>query len=507
MPGRTWKDIKGSVAEKIKAFLLDNGGSEERIKGQYEVWRIKFSDSTFTFYKTGSLFSTFSNSKDPSVFEAWREIDSLVEITYVLPDKDFLIGLDETGKGEVIGHMVLTGVIFPKEIFEKINLVVGPSDTKKRHKFEYWDEIFKNLDCLRKEGFDFINEKIPPWQIDRFNLNKIMDVTYQRILNIFFRKIQIAQSRIVLDDYGIGPTLKRFLNFLKKQGAQIVVVKRAEDRYLEVRTASLISKRMREAVLKSINENLEYKVDTLSVGSGNAGDSQTVKWIEKWYESGKGWPWFVKRSFRNIRALEGKAGKQRKIEPPIEEGLLSSKFLEDFNKGYLSIQSLSIVCPSCGSILKGASIAIFEENKHRRSELKCPDCDKLIRNSGYTLRYYCGYILPDSSVILRNLISNDLNASRFFEDFTILLAPVVRKECDQTQRGKREFEKLWKYNSMGRIRLESVGKVEDIPDNLSGTIRDERIIETCLEYNAMLLTADRAMSAFAVGKGVFTIIA
>ncbi len=138
--------------------------------------------------------------------------------------------------------------------------------------------------------------------------------------------------------------------------------------------------------------------------------------------------------------------------------------------------------------------------------MKCPNCGNFIRNAGFTLRYYCGYALPDSSAILRNLISNDLSASRFFEDFTILLAPVVRKECDGTPKGKKEFEALWKYNSMGRIRLESIGKVEEIPDNLLNTVRDERIIGTCLEYNAILVTADKSMSAFAGGKNVFTIL-
>lgn len=102
---------------------------------------------------------------------------------YVLPSKNFLIGLDETGKGEVIGHTVLTGVIFPKEIFNKLDLLVGPADTKKRHKFEYWDRLFREIDSFRSSGFDFITERIPPWHIDRFNLNKIMNVVYQRILS------------------------------------------------------------------------------------------------------------------------------------------------------------------------------------------------------------------------------------------------------------------------------------------------------------------------------------
>jgi ribonuclease HII len=504
MLGHTWKNVENSMAEKIKRYLLEQGGQEEGVGSIHEEWRVRFSDSTFTYYKKGTLYSTPSKSNDPAVLKAWRHVDSLVS-SYVPSTKDYLIGLDETGKGEVVGHMVLTGVVFPKEIFGKINLLVGPADTKKRHEFGYWDDIFKKIDQLRVEGLDFINEKVPPWQIDKYNLNKIMDVTYQRILNIFFRKTRINQCRVVVDDYGMGSTLEHFLDFLKKQGAEVIVAHNADEKYLEAKTASLISKRTREAVIKAINEDPEFRIDGLSVGSGNAGDPQTIKWLEKRHASGKPWPWFVKRSFRTVREIEGKIKEPEKVAPPIREDLLSEEFLGEFNKGRLSIQSLSLICPSCGAILKSATFATFDGGKHKISELRCPSCNNFIKNAGFTLRYYCGYVVPDSSVIQRNLISNDLAASKFFEDFTVILASVVRKECDGTPRGKREFGELWKYNAMGRIRLESLGKIEEIPDDLPKNVRDEKIIETCLDCNAILLTADASMSAFSGGKNVFTI--
>lgn len=507
MKGRTWKNVESTTAEEIRSHLLKQGGVEEEVKSAPEAWRIKFSDSTFTYYKKGTLYSTPSNSNDPSVFKAWDHIESLVGSAYVLPTKDFLIGLDETGKGEVIGHTVLTGVIFPKEIFRNIDLLVGPADTKRRHKFGYWDEIFKKLDRLRSLGLDFLMEKVPPWHVDRYNLNKIMDVSYQRILSVFFRKTDVSRCRIVLDDYGIGATLRRFLNFLEKQGAEVIVTKRSEDKYLEAKTASLISKRIREAVIKAINENPEFQIDGLSVDSGNVGDKQTSEWLKRWYSTKRQWPWFIKKSFKTIWNIEGRTGKPKKITPPIKEELLSNEFLEAFNKGNLSIHSLSIECPNCGGILRSATFGTFERGSRQISELKCPnqECGKLIEDAGITLRYYCGYVVPDSSIIQRNLISRDLDASRFFENFTIILTPVVRKECDGTPRGKKEFDELWRYNAIGRIKLEAIGKVDDLPENLSGTVRDEKIIEACIKFNAILLTADKSMSAFAGGKNVFTI--
>ena len=506
MSGRSWKNLDVKKSEEIRKYLLEKGGIEKEVKSPHEVWRVKFSDATFTYYKKGTLYSTPSNSKDPAIFEAWKYIDSLVGSGYVLPTKNFLIGLDETGKGEVIGHIILTGVIFPSEIFRKIDLVVGPADTKKRHKFDYWDGLFRKLDSFRKYGLDFITERIPPWHADMYNLNRIMDVTYQRILSIFFRKAKITECRIVMDDYGIGPTLQRFLNFLEKQGAEIIVTSNADVNYLEAKVASLISKWTREEVIKRINENPEFQINGLSVVSGNAGDSQTIEWLKKWHASGKEWPWFVKRSFRNVRELEGKSEKVRKLTPPIREGLLSKEFLEEFNKGNLSIQSLSLICPHCGETNKVVTFAIYKEKDGEKvSGIKCPVCKKIIDFAGPTLRYYCGYVVPDSNIIHRRLLSRDLKSSRFFENFTVIIPAVVRKECDPTPTGKKEFEELARFASIGRIKLEYEGKIEDVENGLPSTVRDEMITNVALKNNAIVLTADKSMKACCVAKGVFAI--
>ncbi len=440
--------------------------------------------------------------------DAWNHIDSIVTSQYEPPSKDFLVGLDETGKGELVGHTVLTGVIFPKELFGKIDRLLGPADTKKRHEFQYWDDIFRNLDRLKDEGFDFVIEKLPPWYVDKYNINKILDVKYQRVLSIFFRKADISNCRIVLDDYGVGPTLHRFFKFLEKQGAEVVISSKSDTKYLEAKAASLVSKREREAVIKSINEKADFKVEGLSVGSGNAGNPQTLAWVKAWRASKREWPWFIKRSYSTIRELEGRTGPVGKVVPPIRYEILSDEFKEEFNKGHLSIEALSLVCPYCGNVLKLVGFANFERNGRRISELKCSnvECGKLIENAGLTLRFYCGYAIPDSSAIRRNLISNDLAASRFFEDFNIILHPVVRKECDPTPKGREEFDNLRHFNTRGRIKLEALGKIEDVPDDLSNVERDERIIDGCSEYNALLVTADNNMSTFAVGKNIFTIL-
>lgn len=140
---------------------------------------------------------------------------------------------------------------------------------------------------------------------------------------------------------------------------------------------------------------------------------QTLNWLRRWHDSGREWPWFVKRSFKTVRELEGKTGKVKKLIPPIREELLSKEFIEKLNKGRLSIQALLITCPYCGELNKAATFAIYERGGRKISGMQCPSCRKLIGDAGITLRYYCGYVVPDSSVIRRGLISKDLESSLF----------------------------------------------------------------------------------------------
>nr|WP_269451051.1 hypothetical protein [Thermodesulfatator autotrophicus] len=351
------------------------------------------------------------------------------------------------------------------------------------------------------DGLEFVEEKIPPWHVDRYNLNKIMDVVYQRILASFFRKADIGKCRIVIDDYGIGPTLKRFLNFLEKQGAEIIIARKSDDTYLEARVASIIAKRNREAVIKAINENDDYKIDGISIGSGNAGNKQTLEWLKKWYSSGKPWPWFIKRSFSTIRKIEGLKGKVKKIIPPIRDNLLSEDFKKELDSGRLNIRALSVVCPSCGTTSK----AVLFTSGGKGFTARCPSCRGPIEDLNFTLRYYCSFIVPDSNVINRGLLGKDLEKSKFFEDFTILIPAVVRYECD-TKGGKKEFERLGKFASIGRIKLKEVGEFNPSKfEKMTTQERDDLIMKTCIEENAILLSADNQVKGLAVSWGIFTI--
>ena len=494
-PSQKWK-VGINTANEIKSYLIQQGGLEDKdIKSEYEAWRIKLSDATFTYYESGTLFCTASS--DPFIKEVWEFIYTCAGSRFVPPTKDFLIGLDETGKGEILGHTILVGAIFPKTIFNEIERLIGVADTKKRRSTIYWNGVLKRLDLMKKEGLNFYLEKIPPWHVDKFNLNKIMDVVYQRILSNFMRHFQAANCRIVLDDYGVGEKLRRYLRSLQNAGADVKIVHQADEHYLEVRVASLIAKREREKIIEAIGRDEEFKIEGCNIGSGNAGDKETINWLKNWKKTGKPWPWFVKQSFKTVREIDSRPDKIKKIEPPLREDILSEDFIKEFEAGRFSITTLSIICPSCGERSKAALVTLDEEQTIGR----CINCKKPIKDLNFTLRYYCGALLPDSNIIIGGFLGKDLEKSKFFEGFMILLHPIVKKECD-TPGGKRELERLAKFAAIGRIRLEEIPEADRI-EELTKLERDEKIKEGALKFNAILITGDKAMKAFAQAKDLF----
>jgi ribonuclease HII len=389
------------------------------------------------------------------------------------------------------------GVLIPADLVPEIEQIVSVADTKQKRSVAYWDDLFRKLDGFKSRGLQFIVEKIPPWHIDRYNLNKIMDVVYQRILNIFFRHMDATACRVVLDDYGVGAILDRYLRARQIAGTEIVVTTAADDRFLEARVASALAKRVREKVMEAIRENPDFQIGGQKMGSGNAGDPQTVAWLQDWKGSGQPWPWFVKRSFQTIRNLNGFSGKAKKVAPPIREDILSREFLDEFEQGRLSITSLSVVCPTCGAINKAT---LLTPDIHGGFEGRCIGCKTPISDLAITLRYYCGYVIPDSNIITGGLLSKDLERSRFFEDFTILFDAIVRRECD-TPGGSKELSKLARFAAMGRIGMEEVGSVLDM--ERSSIQRDELILGSALQYNAILITNDHNMKAAAKARDIF----
>jgi len=309
--GRKWIVIQ-TKAEKIKNLLLAEGGREEKVGSPYEIWRIKLKNATFTYYQTKTLYATLPK-EDPTILAVFQEIDKIAGSIFIPLRKDFAIGLDETNKGEVIGPLFLIGLFLPKELFDSLEKIVALIDTKKVHDFSYWEKNYQKIIDFKKAGLTFIGKKIAPQLIDKYKINYLMDMGYLQILKRLVKEREAKNIRIVIDDYGVGKDFKNFLAQLAKAGAEIIIKKGADEKFLEVKIASIIAKYFKEAFFHKIKNDPKYQIENLTIGSGNLSDKETKEWLKKWYEKYQKFPYFVRISYAPIKKILGIEKKSEKL--------------------------------------------------------------------------------------------------------------------------------------------------------------------------------------------------
>jgi ribonuclease HII len=244
--------------------------------------------------------------------------------------------------------------------------------------------------------------------------------------------------------------------------------------------------------MKKIGE--KFSMPGAPLGSGNAGDPLTVKWLKEWKKSGQQWPWFVKISWKTIRELDGIEQEPAKGSPPVRHDILSRNSQDMFRDGKLSTSSLRVVCPDCG-----ASLSSCKLTPEPAGGLvgRCIQCNSTIPDLGMTLRYYCGSALLDSSTIISGSVSKDLQKRGFFAGYTLLVHPLVAIETDNPG-GKKELELLGDYAAMDRVVLRRLNNSNDKSEN-----HDQTIIRAAKNQDAILVTRDRGMYGNAVAQGVF----
>lgn len=305
MQGRTWRSVSENKEKKIWSLIIKNGGIEKPLTNPTEKWRLSLVDSTYIFYNNGTLYATPSNSSHPVVSKCLSEIETLFTAK-TSGIYDYLIGFDETGKGEIFGSIYLTGVAIPYSKAGNLSSFISSIDSKKAQSYEYWLKVFQQIESFQNEGLVYKVLQITPEEIKPKNLNKLFDRKYLSLSEYFLNKYSSCKCRMVIDDYGVGSNFKEELSLLNRANLEIVITSHSENKFLETKVASLISKKYRSEEIHDINNDVLYQFGLLKPGTGNVSNKQTREWLEKWYSSGKEWPWFVKKTFKTIKEIEGR---------------------------------------------------------------------------------------------------------------------------------------------------------------------------------------------------------
>jgi len=208
-----------------------------------------------------------------------------------------IAGVDDAGRGAVIGPLVIAGVLIDEKDSSKLRkLGVRDSKLLSPHRRERLAEE------IRKVALQCHAIMLSPAQIDRVvergrklhRLNRLEAETMAKVITALKPDVAYVDASDVLADR-FGRHIAEDLSFK----VRIVSEHKADAKYPIVSAASIIAKVERD---KSI-ERLRQKHGE-EMGSGYVADPRTVRFLGEWLEKHGDYPDFVRKSWKPAKRLK-----------------------------------------------------------------------------------------------------------------------------------------------------------------------------------------------------------
>lgn len=218
-----------------------------------------------------------------------------------------IAGVDDAGRGPIIGPLVIAGVLVEEEDLPLLqSLGVKDSKLLSPHRREQLATEIKKI------AIKWHIISLPPSKIDDVvtngkklhRLNRLEAHTMAEVIAALEPDIAYVDASDVLADR-FGKHIEERLPFRIK----IVSEHKADRNYVAVSAASIIAKVERDRIIGELAS--EYG----EIGSGYMTDPKTVKFLEDWMKKHGSYPDFVRKSWKPAKKLkEDIRAKQAKLQ-------------------------------------------------------------------------------------------------------------------------------------------------------------------------------------------------
>jgi len=193
----------------------------------------------------------------------------------------FKLGIDDAGRGPVIGPMVLAGCLIEEKTeieFRKLGVKDSKQLTQKRREFL--------VEKIKEKAETFEIVIIPPREIDgesgvegsRTKLNELEAIACAKIIN----RINKGYNKLKVVVDCPSTSIIKWQDFLKTKiknlsNLEISCEHKADKNHIAVSAASILAKNTREKEMAKLKE-----IYGDEIGSGYTSDSLTIKFLEKY---------------------------------------------------------------------------------------------------------------------------------------------------------------------------------------------------------------------------------
>jgi ribonuclease HII len=214
-----------------------------------------------------------------------------------------ICGIDEAGRGPVIGPLILCGVCFEESQLPFLK-EIGVRDSKKlspKRRKELAKTIKDN--CLSFEIIKVSAKEIDKRETDRITLNRLEELKMADIINKLKPDVIYIDAADVNEER-FGKSIERSLDYRPNK---IVSKHRADDTFPIVSAASIIAKDTRDDVID------KFKQKYGDIGSGYPSDKRTTDFLINWIKKNKNFPPFVRISWETTKRILDQEIKNKKI--------------------------------------------------------------------------------------------------------------------------------------------------------------------------------------------------
>ena len=252
--------------------------------------------------------------------------------------------------------------------------------------------------------FEFKIKEYPPSDIDKNNITDLLDSGYLELISSM--KLRNSNNiAIIIDNYQTGSKFNRYLQNLQNQGACIINIPKADEKYAACKIASLVARISRKLNIETINnkyrlkyQNANPEIVDIIPDAGAPSNSKTILYLKTYriLNPYAHLPPFVRTKWNNVISFE--QTNPRKIK------------------------DIKYECIHCNEKID----LIYVTDKKYTIELKSSKCKKIIDRTRFQRFIQNQNIVIDTSAIVSKIISKDLNSDKYFQNTIITIIIVNR---------------------------------------------------------------------------------
>lgn len=213
-------------------------------------------------------------------------------------------GVDEAGRGCVIGPLVIAGILVKEETLPVL-VQLGVKDSKLLSSKKR-EALAVEIACLAEKR---LVVKLTPMEIDRVvesgrklhKLNRLEAQTMAKIIDVLKPDVAYVDAADVIAER-FRHHIQEGLSFKVK----IIAEHRADKTYPVVSAASIIAKVERDREIVALTG--QYG----DFGSGYLSDSKTVRFLRQWLQTHGEYPECVRKSWKPAKQAKNEKGKVQK---------------------------------------------------------------------------------------------------------------------------------------------------------------------------------------------------